>query len=44
VIVDTVVRKYADHAPLYRQSVILNRDASIEVSRATLDGWVDAGG
>jgi transposase len=40
VIVDTVVRKYADHAPLYRQSVILNRDASIEVSRATLDGWV----
>lgn len=40
VIVDTVVRKYADHSPLYRQSVILNRDASIEVSRATLDGWV----
>ena len=40
VIVDTVVRKYADHSPLYRQSVILNRDASIDVSRATLDGWV----
>jgi len=40
VIVDTVVRKYADHNPLYRQSVILNRDASIDVSRATLDGWV----
>jgi transposase len=40
VIVDTVVRKYADHAPLYRQSVILNRDAGIQVSRATLDGWV----
>ena len=40
VIVDTVVRKYADHCPLYRQSVILHRDASIDVSRATLDGWV----
>jgi transposase len=40
VIVDTVVRKYADHSPLYRQSVILNRDASLDVSRATLDGWV----
>jgi transposase len=40
VIVDTVVRKYADHCPLYRQSMILNRDASIDVSRATLDGWV----
>jgi transposase len=40
VIVDTVVRKYADHSPLYRQSVIMNRDASIDVSRATLDGWV----
>jgi transposase len=40
IVVDTVVRKYADHAPLYRQSVILQRDASIEVSRATLDGWV----
>ena len=40
VIVDTVVRKYADHNPLYRQSVILHRDAGIDVSRATLDGWV----
>jgi transposase len=40
VIVDTVVRKYADHNPLYRQSVILNRDAAIDISRATLDGWV----
>jgi transposase len=40
VIVDTVVRKYADHNPLFRQSVILNRDAGIDVSRATLDGWV----
>jgi transposase len=40
IIIDTIVRKYADHCPLYRQSVILNRDASLDVSRATLDGWV----
>ena len=40
VIVDTVVSKYADHCPLYRQSAILQRDAGVEISRATLDGWV----
>jgi transposase len=40
VIVASVVRKYADHNPLYRQRVMLNRDASIDVSRATRDGWV----
>lgn len=40
VIIDTVVSKYADHAPLYRQSVIFLRDAGLEISRATLCGWV----
>jgi transposase len=35
-----VVRKYADFLPLYRQSVILARDAGVTISRATLDGWV----
>jgi transposase len=40
VIIDTVVSKYADHVPLYRQSVILEREAGLELSRATLDGWV----
>ena len=40
VIVDTVVSKYADHQPLYRQSVMLERETGIELSRATLDGWV----
>ncbi len=40
VIIDTVVSKYADHSPLYRQSAILLRDAGIDISRATLDGWV----
>src|SRR5580692_9631568 len=32
--------KYADHVPLYRQSAILERETGIELSRATLDGWV----
>jgi transposase len=40
VVVETVVAKYADHLPLYRQAAILERDAGVEISRATLDGWV----
>jgi transposase len=40
VVIDTVVAKYGDHLPLYRQSAILERDAGVEISRATLDGWV----
>ena len=40
VVIDTVVSKYADHVPLYRQSVILERETGIELYRATLDGWV----
>jgi len=40
VIIDTTVSKYADHSPLYRQSVILLRDAGIDISRATMCGWV----
>jgi transposase len=40
VVIDTVVSKYADHQPLYRQSAILERETGIELSRATLDGWV----
>ena len=40
IILDTVVSKYSDHLPLYRQSVILSREAGIDVSRATMDGWV----
>jgi transposase len=37
---NTAYGKYADHSPLYRQSVILLRDAGIDIGRATLDGWV----
>jgi transposase len=40
VVVETVVSKYADHLPLYRQAVILERQAGLEIGRATLDGWV----
>jgi transposase len=40
VVIDTVVQKYCDHLPLYRQSAILERDTGLELSRATLDGWV----
>jgi transposase len=40
VVIDTVVEKYCDHLPLYRQSAILKRDTGLELSRATLDGWV----
>ena len=40
VIIDTVVNKYCNHSPLYRQSVALLRDAGIDISRATMCGWV----
>ena len=40
IVIDTVVDKYASHLPLYRQSAILKRDTGLELSRATLDGWV----
>jgi transposase len=40
VVIDTLVCKYSDHLPLYRQSVMLERDAGVSISRATMDGWV----
>ena len=40
IVIDTVVSKYCDHTPLHRQSMILERDLGLEISRATLDGWV----
>ena len=36
VVIDTIVAKYCDALPLYRQSVILARDTSIDISRATM--------
>ena len=40
VVIATIVDKYCDHLPLYRQAAILEREAGLEISRATLDGWV----
>ena len=40
IVIETVVAKYSDHMPLYHQSAILEREAGLEIGRATLDGWV----
>lgn len=40
VVISTVVAKYCDHVPLYRQAAILERETGVEIGRATLDGWV----
>jgi transposase len=40
VVINTVVAKYCDHLPLYRQAVMIQREAGVEIGRATLDGWV----
>jgi len=38
VVINTVIAKYCDHLPLYRQAVMLEREAGVEIGRATLDG------
>ncbi|MES1260658.1 MAG: IS66 family transposase zinc-finger binding domain-containing protein, partial [Acidobacteriota bacterium] len=40
VVIDTIVNKYSDHLPLYRQSAILLRDTGVSIGWATLAGWV----
>jgi transposase len=40
VVIDAVINKYSFHLPLYRQSVILERESGLHLSRATLDGWL----
>jgi transposase len=40
IVIGTVVAKYCDHLPLYRQAAMLEREAGVEIGRATLDGWV----
>jgi transposase len=40
IVIETIVGKYCNHTPLNRQSMILDRDLGLEISRATLDGWV----
>ena len=38
IVIDTVVSKYCDHQPLYRQSAMVERDSGVELSR--VEGWV----
>ena len=40
IVIDTIVNKYSDYLPLYRQSAILERDTGVSISRATMDGWL----
>jgi transposase len=40
IVIDTIVNKYTAHLPLYRQSALLERDCGIEITRATMCGWV----
>jgi len=40
IVIETIISKYCNHTPLHRQSVILGRDLGLEISRATMDGWV----
>jgi transposase len=40
VVIQTVISKYCDHLPLYRQAVMLEREGGLEIGRTTLDGWV----
>ena len=40
VVIDAVINKYSFHLPLYRQSVILECESGLHLSRATLNGWM----
>jgi transposase len=37
---DSLLEALKAHLPLYRQSTLLGRDCDIDISRATMDGWV----
>jgi transposase len=40
IVIDTIISKYCDSLPLYRQSAMLKRDTGLDISRSTMDGWV----
>jgi transposase len=40
IVVAMVMGKYCDHLPLYRQESMLLREAGVEISRATMTGWM----
>ena len=39
-VVETIIKKYCDHVPLYRQAAGVGRDAGVEISQATLSSSV----
>jgi transposase len=40
IVIDTIIAKYCDALPLYRQSAMLKRDTDLDISRSTINGWV----
>jgi transposase len=40
IVIATLIGKYCDHLPLYRQESMLRREAGFDVSRATMTGWM----
>lgn len=40
IVVAMVMGKYCDHLPLYRQESMLLRETGVEISRATMTGWM----
>ena len=45
VIIDSIIRKFADHVPVYRYCIGLMRDAGVEISRGTVvDAIMNVGG
>jgi transposase len=40
VIIDTLIAKYCDYQPLYRQSAILEWEVGLEISRTMMCDWV----
>ncbi len=39
-VVETIIKKYCDHSPLYRQAAGVGRDAGVEISQAALSSFV----
>lgn len=40
IVIATLINKYCDHLPLYRQESVLRREAGLDLSRATMTGWM----
>lgn len=40
IVVATLVAKYCDHLPLYRQEAIVRRETGFDISRSTMTGWM----